>query len=70
MFFTSLEDLQMNDFLSHVDDEQTGTGYVRDISYQDLIMDRVQNPIFIDQNYNPNPTSTAVRWLIPGLNLY
>ncbi|KAJ8637585.1 hypothetical protein MRB53_011852 [Persea americana] len=39
---------------------ETGTGYVRDISYQDLIMDRVQNPIFIDQNYNPNPNPTSI----------
>ncbi|GJN22933.1 hypothetical protein PR202_gb10542 [Eleusine coracana subsp. coracana] len=30
---------------------QGGTGYARDITFQNMVMDNVQNPIIIDQNY-------------------
>jgi len=29
-------------------------GFVRNVVFQNIVMDRVQNPIIIDQNYCPN----------------
>ncbi|GJM96996.1 hypothetical protein PR202_ga13886 [Eleusine coracana subsp. coracana] len=36
---------------------QGGSGYARDITFQNMVMDNVQNPIIIDQNYCDKATS-------------
>ncbi|KAM0849920.1 hypothetical protein ACQ4PT_053429 [Festuca glaucescens] len=35
---------------------QGGSGYAKDITFQNIIMDNVQNPIIIDQNYYDSTT--------------
>jgi polygalacturonase len=35
---------------------QGGSGYAKDITFQNIIMDNVQNPIIIDQNYCDSTT--------------
>jgi polygalacturonase len=40
---------------------QGGSGYAKDITFQNIIMDNVQNPIIIDQNYCDSAKSMSNR---------